>query len=179
MSPQQLRAVVPIMVLLGIGSSSCSSEGPLPVGGSERGDPPAEQGEALHYFCVDHPCADLHPKKAGECARVFGSNTMMVPIENLGPINAGGSTARFWLDFYKVERFFAVPPIDANSLYPGVPGDPDPGWYALQIPLPAECTSGVGCVWHVDVDYHDEKRFFEKVWETNESNNSATGACIR
>ena len=162
MSPQQLRAVVPIMVLLGIGSSSCSSEGPLPVGGSERGDPPAEQGEALHYFCVDHPCADLHPKKIRECYRL--GNTMRIDIENIGLINAGPSKAKFWVDWYGYSRTYDVPAIDA-----GAPP------YGLYVTLPAECLGlkgSPGCSWGLLADATNI------VGETNGSNNTTAGACI-
>jgi hypothetical protein len=158
------------MVFVGLGSTSCSSEDPQRSGAlaGESEQAPAEQRQAIDYFCVDHPCADLDPLKLGECNRSFGGNTMLVPIENLGPINAGQSTAKFWIDQRKQADFYAVPPINANSRYR------DGAAYPLLVALPDECVGTTPlCSWHLQVD------FYNTVRETNDNNNSIAGACFR
>ena len=172
MSLQRFLAVGPIMVFMGVGSSSCASVDP----GVDQEAALADQSQALDPFCVDHPCPDFHPRKYTECYRPFRNdpdpnrrNIMVVAIENLGPVNSTTSWARFWVDYYKgvPVQSLAVPSIAANARTD------------LVIHLPSVCidaATSVGCSWHVRANAGDSNG--NKARETNESNNTTMGACI-
>jgi hypothetical protein len=179
MSVQRSLAVGPIIVFMGLGSSSCASVDP----GVEHEAVLADQSQALDPFCVDHQCPDFHPRKyselgnrLAECYRPFRydpdparRDILVVAIENLGPVNSTSSWAKFWVDYYKgvPVQSFAVPSITANARAD------------LQIHLPSECTdaaTSVGCTWHVEANAGDGNG--KKARETNEGNNTTMGACI-
>lgn len=173
MSLRRFLAIGPIMLFVGLGSSSCASGDPA---AADQQPALVDQSQALDWFCVDHLCPDFHPRRYAECYRPFRydrdpdrSSMMVVAIENLGPVNSTGSWAKFWVDYYKgvPVQSLAVPSIPANSRTD------------LLIPLPSVCTdaaTSAGCTWHVEANAGDSNGY--KARETNESNNKTIGACI-
>jgi len=169
---RRFLAVGPIMVFVGLGSSSCASVDP----GVDHEATLAEQSQAFDPFCVDHDCPDFHPAKYNECYRPFRNDKdprrrdiMVVAIENLGPVNSTSSLAKFWVDFYTKApvQTFVVPSIIAKSRTD------------LEIHLPVECyaATSVGCTWHVEANAANT--YGNKARETNEGNNTTMGACFR
>jgi len=175
MSPLHFRAFVLTMMLIGLGSSSCGSQGPDAAGDSVDDLDSAPAKAALDYFCVDHPCADLDPRKLGECYRdINAPNRMLVRIENLGGVNAGSSTATFWVDYYPYPaEDIPVPPLNAK---PAIVTKWDSSWYEdISIALPLECLGvdgSPGCSWHFKADAYNRVR------EISDNNNVIAGACI-